>query len=80
MSRKNPDKSEFTGRLRVVLSLCEFGKFSFNVGSKDVRFGENRINLDLDAESRPGIVADARPCLLDMARAINCRITSWSAH
>ena len=60
MSRKKPGRSQFSGRLRVVLSLCSLSKFSLNVGSKDVRFGESTLNLDLDAESKPDIVADAR--------------------
>jgi SAM-dependent methyltransferase len=56
----SPCAYTFKGRLGVVLSLSSRDKFSLNLGSKDVNFGRNVINLDLVAHVRPDIVADAR--------------------
>jgi len=63
MSKENADSvcaPAFKGRLGVVLSVSSRDKFSLNLGSKDVHFGRNVINLDLAAHVRPDIVADAR--------------------
>jgi SAM-dependent methyltransferase len=54
------DAKRFKGRLGVVLSLSSRDKFSLNLGSKETRFGNNVINLDLDAYAQPDIIADAR--------------------
>ena len=46
------------GRLQVVTKMAKSKKFTLNVGCKNVKIGN--VNIDIDAQSRPDIVADTR--------------------
>lgn len=46
------------GRLRVVEQFVKRKKFSLDIGSKNVCFGD--VNLDIDRNCYPHVVADAR--------------------
>jgi SAM-dependent methyltransferase len=49
------------GRLKVIESLIDLNKFSLNSGSKEVYFRGNKcINIDINPQCRPDVVADAR--------------------
>ena len=52
-------RQDFRARLKVIDSLIDRKKFSLNVGSKEVHFGNNAINIDIDPRFRPNIIVDA---------------------
>jgi SAM-dependent methyltransferase len=53
--------TKVNGRLRVIESLINLSEFSLNSGSKEARFrGSKWINIDVNHQCRPDVVADAR--------------------
>lgn len=48
--------ASFQGRLRVIKYIARERKFSLDIGSKNVRFGD--VNLDIDKNCHPDIVTD----------------------
>jgi SAM-dependent methyltransferase len=56
-----PLTAKVCGRLKVIESLIDLNKFSLNSGSNEVYFTGNRwINIDVNPQCRPDVVADAR--------------------
>lgn len=53
-------KRELSGKLKIIKQLAKTEKFSLDVGSKNVRFGD--VNIDIDRSCSPDVVADAK-CL-----------------
>ncbi len=59
-----PEK--YNDRLIVISNLLEEGKYTLNIGSKDVKLGD--INADVDSSCSPDVVADARDMPFESAK------------